>query len=65
MKAKLISENAELKAQTISNVHAQPVITCFHLCLGKTAFRTQCALSFPQLSGLQFQIFTCIFKSLE
>lgn len=34
MKAKLISENVELKAQIISNVRAQPVITCFHLCLG-------------------------------
>lgn len=49
MKAKLISENVESKAQTISNVHAQRVKTCFHLCLGfafpvgKTAFRTQCA----------------------
>lgn len=47
MKAKLISENVESNAQIISNVHAQPVITCFHLCLGfafpvgKPAFRTQ------------------------
>lgn len=31
MKAKVISENAESKAQPISNVHAQPVVTCFHL----------------------------------
>lgn len=47
MKFKLISECVQLKAQTISTVHARPVKTCFHLYIvfavpvGKTAFKTQ------------------------
>lgn len=47
MKFKLIFECAQLKAQTISTVHAQPVKTCFHLYIvfafpvGKNAFKTQ------------------------
>lgn len=71
MKFKLIFECVQLKAQTISTVHAQPVKTCFHLCIvfvfpvGKNAFKTQHVKNFPLSSSLEFQIITCVLISFE